>query len=192
MGGPKFAHRVALEGVIMTGQQAVDVVNLYRNTYPKIPELWRALEYAAARYMLNKTAIWPSPWGDITFAHERLILPNGMPIIYPHLKKSPRGFKFDSRFAAGVERDIWGGMYLENIAQGLAGVIARRAELKLARLGLPCVHQVHDELIWVVPTALVDRVKTAVASVMTEVVDFMPTLPIAVEVKHGPTYGDAK
>jgi hypothetical protein len=43
-----------------------------------------------------------------------------------------------------------------------------------------------------VPTAIVDRVKAAVALVMTKKVDFLPDLPIAVEIKHGPTYGDAK
>jgi DNA polymerase len=192
MGGAKFALRVANEDIFLTQRQAVDIVQLYRNTYPKIPQLWGALEHAARCHMLNRGSIWPSPWGGISFAHERIILPNGMPVIYPNLKATGRTLTFDSRFIKNADRNIWGGMFLENIAQAIARIIASRAELTLARAGLPTALQVHDELVWVVPTAIVERVKAVVAAVMTRQVDFLPDLPIAVEVKHGPTYGDAK
>jgi DNA polymerase I-like protein with 3'-5' exonuclease and polymerase domains len=192
MGGAKFALRIANEGIYLQPKAAIEIVHLYRNTYSKIPQLWGALEHAMRTHMLTKGGLWPSPWAGITFAHERIILPNGMPIIYPNLKADGRGLTFDSRFAKGVDRNIWGGMTLENIAQALARIIASRAELTLAKAGLPTALQVHDELVWVVPTAIVERVKAVVAAVMTRRVDFMPELPIAVEVKHGPTYGDAK
>ena len=192
MGAAKFAVRIGNENIFLSQKQAAAIVQLYRTTYDKIPRLWGALEYAMRCHMLTKGGIWPSPWAGITFCHERIILPNGMPIIYPNLKASGRGLTFDSRFAKGVDRNIWGGMVLENISQALARIIASRAELTLARAGLPTALQVHDELVWVVPTAIVERVKAVVAAVMTRRVDFLPELPIAVEVKHGPTYGDAK
>jgi hypothetical protein len=152
------------------------------------------LEARAVTNMLKADSIFPAPGlGDITFAHERIILPNGMPIMYPGLRKDGMGLKFDSRFA-GVEggNRLWGGTMLENLAQALARIIASRAELRLAKRGLPAAHQVHDELIWVVPTAIVDKVKTVIALSMVEPVEWLPDLPIAVEVKHGPSYGDAK
>ena len=143
--------------------------------------------------MLKKDAIFPSELAKMVFAHERIILPNGMPIIYPNLRSSGGRMKFDSRFAGvSTGNDIWGGTYLENVGQALARIIAARAELRLARKGLPAALQVHDELVWVVPTAIVEKVKAAIALSMVEPVEWLPELPIAVEVKSGPTYGDAK
>lgn len=195
MGHAKFHLKVLQEGVAMDAREAARVVQLYRSTYRKIPELWRTLENMANTFMLKKGSMHPT--GPFVFCHERIILPNGMPLIYPGLRWSGGGFTFDSRFVTSqdgepVGRKIWGGMYLENVSQALARIIASRAELRLAKMNLPTALQAHDELVWVVPTAVVDQVKKAVALVMTEPVDFLPALPIAVEVKHGPTYGDAK
>lgn len=195
MGHAKFHLKVLQEGIAMDTREAARVVQLYRSTYHRIPLLWRWLESMAHTYMLKKGAMYPH--GPFIFCNERIILPNGMPLIYPGLRWSGGGFTFDSRFVTSqdgepVGRKIWGGMYLENVSQALARIIASRAELKLAHMNLPTALQVHDELVWVVPTAVVDKVKTAVALVMTQPVDFLPALPVAVEVKHGPTYGDAK
>ena len=193
MGWKKFQLKMAQEGIMFTDDQAKDIVYLYRCTYPGVPALWRHLEYMASTYMLTPDVPHPSEMANLIFANERIILPNGMPLMYPGLRHDGDGYKFDSRFA-GVEvpNFIWGGTWLENISQALARIIAVRAELRLARRGLIAAHQVHDELIWVVPTAIVDRVKPVVALSMCEAVDFLPELPIAVEIKHGPTYGDAK
>lgn len=195
MGHAKFHLKVLQEGIKMDAREAARIVQLYRTRYHKIPQLWRALEGMAHTYMVKKDSMHPS--GPFIFAHERIILPNDMPIIYPRLRWSGDGFKFDSRFVTATDgipadRKIWGGMFLENVSQALARIIASRAELKLARMNLPTALQAHDELVWVVPTAVVDKVKSAVAMVMTQTVDFLPSLPVAVEVKHGPTYGDAK
>jgi DNA polymerase len=193
MGWKKFQLKMAQEGIMFTDDQAKDIVYLYRCTYPGVPALWRHLEYMASTYMLTPDVPHPSEMANLIFANERIILPNGMPLMYPGLRHDGDGYKFDSRFA-GVEvpNFIWGGTWLENISQALARIIAVRAELRLARRGLIAAHQVHDELIWVVPTAIVDRVKPVVALSMCEAVDFLPALPIAIEIKHGPTYGDAK
>jgi DNA polymerase I-like protein with 3'-5' exonuclease and polymerase domains len=92
----------------------------------------------------------------------------------------------------GAGQNIWGGAFTENIAQALARIILTRAELTLARCGLPAALQVHDELVFKVPTAITKKVIGAIAKVMTRKVDFLPDLPIAVEIHDGPTYGDAK
>jgi DNA polymerase I-like protein with 3'-5' exonuclease and polymerase domains len=194
LGWHKFALKLAQEGIDLGPRDPARIVRLYRDTYPGIPTLWRKLEYFASRYMVDKGAIYPSDLAGVTFAFERMILPNEMPIVYTDLNVISGGtLSFRSRVGvAGNPIHTWGASMLENLSQALARIIATRAELKLARRNLPCALQVHDELVWVVPTALVDKVKKLVASVMVEPVDFLPDLPIAVEVKHGPTYGDAK
>lgn len=191
MGASKFALKCAQEGIFMEPGGAARVVQLYRSTYYGIPGLWSHLEGFAVRQMLKRDSMFE--WKGLIFAHERIILPNGMPLIYPGLKRTGHGLSFDSRFA-GVEtgNSIWGGTLLENVSQALARIIATHAELRLAKRGLPVALQVHDELVWVIPTAVLDQVKEVVAQEMTKPVDWMPDLPIAIEMKSGPTYGDAK
>ncbi len=191
MGAGKFALKCAQEGIVMPGTQAARVVSLYRSTYHGIPVLWNNLESRALQQMLKRDSM--HEWNNLLFAHERIILPNGMPLIYPNLKRTGRGLSFDSRFA-GVEtgNSIWGGTFLENVCQALARIIATHAELRLAKRGLPVALQVHDELVWVVPTVLLEQIKKVVAEEMTRRLGWMPDLPIAIEMKSGPTYGDAK
>lgn len=216
MGWKKFHLKMMQEGVKMTEAEAQRIVRLYRETYPKIPQLWRRLENLASQYITTPGSMYPSDVADLIFAHERIILPNGMPIVYPSLTKFGDGLKFRSRYGAqvltpepaiqdddraagggftvlaGVGQNIWGGAFTENIAQALARIILTRAEITLARRGLPAALQVHDELVYRVPTPIVAQVKKAIAMVMTRSVDFLPDLPIAVEIHDGPTYGDAK
>lgn len=213
MGWRKFLLKMRQEGINMSEAEAQRIVRLYRETYPKIPQLWRYFEQCAAQYVTVKGAMFPSPVADLIFAYERIILPNGMPIIYPSLTRTGDGLKFRSRYAtqnltpedvrglAGIApqpgdtaagQNIWGGAFTENIAQALARIILTRAELSLAKAGLQAALQVHDELVYRVPTKIVPQVKQAIAKVMTREVDFLPDLPIAVEIHDGPSYGDAK
>lgn len=217
MGWKKFHLKMMQEGVVMDDREAMRIVQLYRDTYPNIPKLWRYLEQLAATYVTVPGSMFPSPIADLIFAHERIILPNGMPIIYPSLTRTGDGLKFRSRYGAtvlspelepdadagtalragvtvvvGAGQNIWGGAFTENISQALARIILTRAELTLARHGLPAALQVHDELVFKVPTKIVSQVKGAIAKVMTRKVDFLPDLPVAVEIHDGPTYGDAK
>lgn len=213
MGWKKFLLKMRQEGIAMTEAEAQRIVRLYRETYPKIPQLWRYFEQCAAQYVTVKGSMFPSPVADLIFAHERIILPNGMPIVYPSLTRTGDGLKFRSRYATqnltpedvrglnvlpaqlgdtAAGQNIWGGAFTENIAQALARIILTRAELTLARRGLQAALQVHDELVYRVPTKIVPQVKSAIAKVMTRTVDFLPDLPIAVEIHDGPTYGDAK
>lgn len=206
MGAKKFHLKMIQEGIEMDDKEAARVVYLYRDVYNRIPMLWSELESIARRHMTNRSALFP--WRNgITFASERIILPNDMPIMYPGLTTTVnnfggRGLGFRSRYGRQLlpEDDhddagttsVWGGAFTENISQALARIILTRAELILAAAGLPAVLQVHDELVYHVPTAIVLQVKIAIEKVMTAVVPWMENLPVAVEIHDGPTYGDAK
>lgn len=218
MGYKKFHLKMMQEGVEMTEAEAARIVRLYRETYPQIPKLWRYFEGLAKQYVTVPGGLCPIDIANLTFAHERIILPNGMPIIYPGLSKVGDQLKFRSRYgsqnlvpeseasevgngsavtgyqlvSATSGQAVWGGAFTENIAQALARIILTRAEITLARAGLPASLQVHDELVFRVPTKIAEAVSRAIANVMTRKVDFMPELPVAVEIHHGKSYGDAK
>jgi DNA polymerase len=203
MGWKKFQHKMATEGVIFTDQEARRIVALYRSKYPGIPALWKALDQLAGKFLIDPTGLYV--WKGITFAHERIILPNGMPIQYPDIASGPKGLYFRSRKYRALDADgedaklswedgakIWGGHFLENIAQGLARIVAVRDELTLTDMGLPPALQVHDELVFHVPEQCLEICEGAIVKVMSRSLDCLPDLPIGVEVGHGDSYGNAK
>lgn len=209
MGYKKFYLKMMQEGIVMNLNEAGRIVRLYRDTYPNIPALWSWMEQAAGQFLAVKGALYPSSMAGLIFAHERIILPNGMPITYPGIGVTSNGLAFCGRYGRSLlpaidsvtgtptnphipTQNVWGGMFTENVSQGLARIIATTAELKLARIGLPTALQVHDELVWHVPTVLIPQIIPVVDRIMTEAVPWLPNLPVAVEIHHGRTYGDAK
>lgn len=202
MGWKKFLLKMLQEGIEMDEKEAKRIVYLYRDTYPKIRAVWATLDALAARFLTDPTGMYV--WNNLTFMHERIVLPNGMPIQYPDIAKGPQGLFFRSRKWQALNTDdedsftwedgarIWGGGFLENICQALARIIATRAEMRLAVMNVVAALQAHDELVFHVPTNTVDICKRAIEFEMTKGVDWMPNLPIAVEMNHGASYGDAK
>jgi len=200
MGWKKFLLKMLQEGVAMDEKEAKRIVYLYRDTFPKIKQVWATLDALAQKFLTDPTGMYV--WKNLMFMHERIILPNGMPIMYPDIAMGPNGLYFRSRKFKALSEDetldwqdgnnIWGGSFLENICQALARIIATRSEMRLAALNVVAALQSHDELVFHVPTQLVDICKRAIESEMTKSVDWMPNLPIAVEMNHGESYGDAK
>lgn len=174
--------------------EAKKFVNVYREGFHQIPSLWRQLGNVVLAHMLapNKA---PLQWEMLEIHHQKLVLPNGMPIYYPNLSKDPitRDITYTRNTATGPMTGwLWGGSLLENIVQALARIIISRAELRLARAGLKAVLQVHDELVYVVKDEHVDRVKHALMHALTDPVPWMPRLPLGCEVGSGQSYGSAK
>jgi hypothetical protein len=170
------------------------LVYLYRDKYQEIPLLWSDLE-ALANFMLDPKAL--HNWGPLTFAHERIMFPDGTSLIYPgiHRSRTDQSLVFNSRRGkskVAVPTKLWGGVFTENIVQKLASIVIKQAELKLSRLGLNTVLQVHDELVYMVPTKNVALITKAIDHVLCSPVSWLPSLPVACEIKHGPSYGDAK
>jgi DNA polymerase I-like protein with 3'-5' exonuclease and polymerase domains len=193
MGWAKFLMQMILARAkgVSSPEDAKRIVYLYRDVYDKIPMLWAQLE-SYLRKCTDPAALFT--FGPLTFMHERIVLPNGMPLIYPGLKISGDQLEFVSKRAVeeGASNKLWGGAITENVVQALARIIIARAELRLAKLGLQSVLQVHDELVYCVPEKHAEAVKKAVALSMRASVDFLPNLPIDCEVGIGPSYAEAK
>jgi len=189
MGGKKLRVTLATADtqVFMSTKEAMDATYLYRGTYENIPELWRKLEQLVRDHVLAPNGL--HVWGPLSFLPERIILPNGMPIIYAGIHEDPVARGGNMKYG---DKWLWGGTVTENVTQALARIIATRAELRLARAGLPAVHQAHDELIFCVPIEHVDICEKVIARVMTDPVPWLPKLPIAVEIHHGPDYASCK
>lgn len=194
MGWMKFLLQMVLaKAKGIDAVAAKRIVYLYRETYPNIPNLWSVLEQYLTK-CLDPTAMFT--FGPLTFLHERIVLPNGMPIVYPELRisQTERKLVFTNKreHPAGHESGLWGGAITENVVQALARIILTRAELRLARHGLVAALQVHDELVYCVPEHHAAACKKAIAIALTAPVDFMPILPVACEIGVGKTYAECK
>lgn len=194
MGAPKFGMQMKIARVKMGDDMTRRVVYLYRDTYREIPQLWADLESMMHFCITNKGF---HSWGPITFMHERIMLPNGMSLIYPglHVSRTTGRLTFNAmrgKAKIASPTSLWGGGVTENVVQALAKIVISTAEVKLARLGLRAVTQSHDELVYCVPTENVKLIIQAIDAVLCDQVPWLPDLPVACEIKSGPSYGDAK
>lgn len=193
MGWMKFLLQMVLaKAKGIDAVMAKKIIYLYRDTYANIPNLWSVLEQYLMKCM-DPSAMFT--YGPLTFLHERILLPNGLPIVYPGLRVSATQRKLvftNRRSGKEYESTLWGGAITENVVQALARIILTRAELKLARHGLLSALQVHDELVYCVPEKHAAACKKAIALALCAPVDFMPLLPVACEVGIGKTYAECK
>lgn len=192
MGPPKLKNtlRASSEKIKITDTAAQDYVNTYRSMYHEIPALWKycddALEIMAHG---GKRRI-----GPCMAMHQKIELPNGMFINYHNLRwlqgDKYTGWVYDF---GGMTRTIWGGKVVENVTQTLTQIIAKDAMRTIRKeLGLLTSMQGHDELIFVVLEKQATQIAQDVEEIMIRPKLWAPDLPIGVETKFGPTYGDAK
>lgn len=187
MGASKFASVMAAAGVPMSDAEASRIVMFYRRSYPHVKNLWYLYENAISVLAKGMTS---RKLPGCAFSEARITLPNGMPLIYPNVRYSQDdGWYYDLE---GTQVRLWGGILTENIVQALARNVVSEAELRLAKHGLTAVMQVHDELVFCVPDAQVEIAKVLLLREMTRKLEWLPRLPIAVDIKSGRTYAEAK
>jgi hypothetical protein len=93
----------------------------------------------------------------------------------------------------GEVRYLWGGKVLENIVQALARILVMSYQNTIYReMKLRPVIRQHDELDFVVRESEADAVARRIGELMIVPPDWMPELPVAVEINYGPTVGDCK
>jgi DNA polymerase len=206
MGAAKFQHSLATGfiSVKVESHEAQQIVNLYRNKYHRIQAFWNRCNHA-----LN--GLEAGAKGEvcdlIPFDAEGLILPNGMRIRYPALRRTANGFeyindprtyrKFIKARVAGDETPeltwtkLYGGKMVENITQAVARIVVAEQMTKIGRR-YPVALQVHDEIVCVVPEAQADECKAFMMDVMSTPPKWAPDLPVACEADVGLNYGDAK
>ena len=177
----------AQENIKVDLEEATKVVYIYRDTYSRIPDLWRTLD-RALDVMAEPGG--KMKLGPLVFTHQKVLLPNGMELVYPQLEKTDAGYQY----VFGRElRSIWGGKLLENIIQALANLVIKAAMLNVYRdLNLRPALQVHDELDYIVPELDVTRVVTEMRKIMTAPPTWCPDAPIDVEINYGKNFGEVK
>lgn len=199
MGWRRFAATCALQGRPIEDSLAEKAVTSYRDTYGRIPALWRKIEQRAKDAVRRDGQIVElDSTGRISFRTWKgwllMRLPSGRKIFYrnPRLIDDPeRGevLAYDgvnSLTKKWGEQRTHGPRLTENAVQGLCRDIIAEAMLRLSMFGYPPILTVHDEIIAETPEG-VGSVEEFVR-LLTQRPDWAADFPIAAEGKLGRRY----
>lgn len=195
MGPAKFKAQLKTFGVDMPLEQCEYIIQVYRETYPKIPELWRKAQSALMSIMNDEAA----PLGLAGVLSIRgmdgIHLPNTLRLKYPNLrmrndeKTGKREIVYDTKKGkAVIPNRIYGGKAVENVCQALARIVIGEQMLMVARR-YRVVMTVHDAVGVIAPVAEADEARSFVEACMRIRPKWAAKLPLNCESKMGASYG---
>lgn len=193
LGGLKYQQQLKNYKVDIPLDECKRIIDVYRQTYPYIPELWKQATQAI-RAMISDQFMEIGPGGVLKVEGRRGIrLPNGLYLQYTNLREEEgeNGPQFVYDMKKGktvIKTKIYGGKLTENFCQGLARIIIGWQMLFVNRK-YPVVLTVHDAITCVVPNSEVDTGKEYVELCMRLRPEWASELPLNCEAKAAKTYG---
>lgn len=166
MGGPALKQQAAdAYKVLMDEAKSTWIVDTYRNTYPKVVNMWHGIERAAVQTVLTGKS---NSYGKIIYEKVtdaagtwlKCVLPNGRPIWYYepmvdwHMMpwgKEKQSLSYQGR--DNKKNGVWGqvrtygGSLVENICQAVARDMMVEAMFRVEQKGYEVLLTVHDEII---------------------------------------------
>jgi DNA polymerase I-like protein with 3'-5' exonuclease and polymerase domains len=194
MGANKFQAQLKTFGVETSLDECKRIIDVYRRTYPCIPELWKAASKAIEAINRNSTTTLGRD-GLLKVEGEKGIrLPNGLYMKYPNLREMRTNEKLEyvydtKKGKAIIPNRIYGGKVVENVCQALARIIIGDQMLVIAKK-YKVAMTVHDAIACVVPESEVDSAKEFVELCMRIRSDWCSELPLNCEAGSGVSYGD--
>ena len=194
MGQVKFQAQLKTFGVTLELEECKRIIEVYRETYPMIPKLWRQAGSALDAMASNQTAPLGRDGVLTVCGADGIKLPNGLSIKYPNLRtvRTPEGkteMVYDTKKGkAVIPTRIYGGKMVENICQALARIIIANQMLMIARR-YKVAMTVHDSVVVVAPEAEAEEARSFVEQCMRIRPKWAAALPLNCESKMGPSYG---
>jgi DNA polymerase len=194
MGAAKFQTQLKTFGVQVDEDECKRIIQVYRQTYPKIPEFWRAAG-RSLDCIKDNVFCYLGRDGILTVEGSKGIkLPNGMYLKYPNLRKVIKEdgnteMVYDTKKGrAIIPNRIYGGKVTENVCQALARIVIGKQMLLIAKK-YKVVMTVHDAIACVVPIEEVKNAQEFVEMCMKVRPDWGLDLPLNCEAGNGMSYG---
>ena len=194
MGPEKFRAQLKTFGVSLSLEECKRIIRVYRDTYPQIPELWKAGQ-KAIEAMVGLTTSPLGREGVLAVNMMGIRLPNNLYLRYPKLREweNPDTMKkeyiYDQKKGrATIETRIYGGKLIENVCQALARIVIGEQMLMVARQ-LRVVMTVHDAVGAIAPVEKADEARAFVEACMRIRPKWAAGLPLNCESKMGASYG---
>ena len=193
MGAVKFQAQLKTFNVNMDLNECKRIIDIYRETYPMIPKLWRETADALDAMASNQSAPLGRNGVLLVCGTEGIKLPNGLRLQYPNLRWVMRDGKsemvYDQKKGRAILTSrIYGGKCVENVCQALARIVIGEQMLMVARR-LRVVMTVHDAVGALAPVAKADEARAYVEACMRIRPKWAAELPLNCESKIGASYG---
>ena len=171
---------------------AKKIIDIYRSTAHPVVSFWDMCSRLLEKSLYGGDEV---VYKCVTFRKEEILLPSGMTLKYPNLRRLVDTKTKQSNWVYGEEgvkpTKLYAGKITNNIVQGTARVVMTDGMLRVAKK-YPVVGTVHDELLCVVPDAEVEAATDWVLQQMIAVPTYMPGIPLNSEVGAHRRYGLAK
>lgn len=171
---------------------AKKIIDIYRETSHPVVSFWDMCGSLLEKSLYGGEEV---VYKCITFRKEEIVLPSGMTLKYPNLRRLVDKETKQSNWVYGVDgvkpTKLYAGKITNNIVQGTARVVMTDGMLRVAKK-YPVVGTVHDELLCVVPDAEVEWATKWVWEQMVKEPSYLPGIPLNSEVGAHRRYGLAK
>jgi DNA polymerase len=178
--------------IFLEDEECQRVVRLYRSTYWHIGNFWRECDGVLMDLADGREKARP----PVIIQGGTILLPTGHRLRYNDLQQVENEetgrMQWICRFGRQLKY-LYGAKLVENIVQALAFCVIMQAAVRIKRLfreELKLAHQVHDELIYVVPERLAAEIGEIVVAEVAKPPLWLPEAPLAAEVAIGDSYGD--
>lgn len=191
MGHEKFQGQLKVFGVDIPVDECKRIISVYRQTYQKIPALWRQAQSCVSAINTGNASEFGAVDAVKFDPSERgFLLPSGLWQRYEGLEKTtdPDGkehYQYKTRKGAVK---IYGGKVVENICQAVARCVIAEQMTKIAKK-YKVVLTVHDAIACIAPIEKVDEAIKYVEECMRWRPDWCKDLPLNCEVGYGDNYG---
>lgn len=185
----EIPHICTDEELLIHAVAAKMIIDKYRATAHPVVAFW-----AMCGELLEKSLAGGKEvvYKCLTFKKEEIVLPNGMSLLYPDLRRVKDKETGDMQWVYGEdETKLYPGKITNNVVQGTARIVMTDGMLRVSKK-YPIAGTVHDELIAVVPDEEVADAKTWVLAQMTMEPKYLPGIPLAADGGAHRRYGLAK
>jgi DNA polymerase I-like protein with 3'-5' exonuclease and polymerase domains len=190
MGAARFQAQLKLFGVEVDLDECRRIIDIYRQTNPRIVQLWRQAQEVLICLSRGEHAPLGKPGVVATVPEETAVrLPSGLLLRYDDLSfaEGAKGIEFSYKTRKGRTR-IYGGKVVENLCQALARCIIAEQMLRISKR-YPVVMTVHDSVVCLAPESEVEGAISYVEESMRWVPSWAEGLPVNCEADVGVRYG---
>ncbi len=192
MGSQKFQVQLKTFGVEIEADEANRIIQVYRNTYEKIPELWRQAQ-KCVESIVDKRA---SPFGAVDAVkfdplEGGFLLPSGLWQRYDGLERvydADGKTQYQYKTRKGAVK-IYGGKVVENLCQAIARCVIAEQMLLIGKR-YKVVLTVHDAVACIAPEEEAKEAQQYVEECMKTRPVWAQTLPLNCESGVGKSYGE--
>lgn len=185
----EIPHTCTDEELLVHAVAAKMIIDKYRATAYPVVAFWNMCGELLEKSLAGGKEV---VYKCLTFKKEEIVLPNGMSLLYPDLRKVKDEETGAMQWVYGEdETKLYPGKITNNVVQGTARIVMTDGMLRVNKR-YPVCGTVHDELIAVVPDEEVADAKTWVLAQMTMEPKYLPGIPLDADGGAHRRYGLAK